>query len=1526
MFRHPIITSFFIVFSTLLFGNPENGIVIEGNASFHQAGQRLEIQSGHRTIIDWSSFSIDPGELTQFIQSSNASAVLNRVTGLEKSVIDGLLSSNGHVFLVNKNGILIGKEGVIDVNGFIGSTLNLSNDQFLNGKDLTFRGNSKGSVINTGKIHAATGDVFLIGYQVENLGTITAPEGTVGLGQGGEVLIAISGEERLFIRSPIESQEGSISSEGIIKAAEVEIKASKNPFTLAIKHGGEIEASGVKSRNGRVFLIADESPVQVTGSITARSGEVQVLGNEVELSESAFIDVSGDIGGAALIGGDYRGLNPEIQNADATYVAPGAKICADGLKGDGGKVIIWGNDKTHYFGEISSRALGELGDGGFVEISAKSNDYLFSGPVDASSKNGQNGMLLLDPVRIRVNNGGTENPSFPTTAPGTYQPTGVNTTRLYPSSFVPVLNGGTDVTIDSTGSGGGTGDIDFESAFSWSGSGNLIVNAARDVEFLADVTSTGTGSFSATANRRVFVTANDKIETNSGDIVLIGLGNGGVQEGIEVDGSIVSTSGNITLTGTSASSGAVAGVQIDNAGSVTSNSPSGAIISITGISQGGSNGSVGVDIEGTVNATDAASINIIGTGSNQVDDNYGVHVTGSVSTASGALSLNGTGNSAATGTHNVGVYIEAGGSVSSTSNTVSITGTGGGGTSDNHGLELTTTGTISSNNGLILDGTSTSGIVSHGVFIPVGVTAATLATAPLSITGDATLAGSGDGIHLSGGVTSPGGLVTLNGDGSFGGVSYGVFIDGTVSVTDSSAAISIDGTANGSGENSDGVRIQGSITATNAATITITGEASTSAGQRSDGVDLVEGTVSAVDGLITMTGNSFAAGLESGGVEIHWNSSVSSTGSGGISIHGTGSPNGTDIAHGLKMSGINIGPSNISTVDGDLTIVGIANGTGTTCDGFDLGSFSSVDLGSYIESTGNGNISITGTGGGGAAGDNLGIRSFRGLEIRATGAGNIGLNGQGGLGSLGYGVGISAASTVTTLAGSGNISINGTAGTGSGNNYGVMVTDANTIISTAGGSLSLDGTGGNGGGGSHDVGAYVVNGGTLSSIGGIVSITGQGGMGTSLNHGIEITSTGIIDSLAGLALDGTSTHGTDSRGVFLPTGTSALTAGTGAISITGVSSADSGSPGVEISGTVSSLGSGSVIINGTSSGTAANSPGIIVASTNITSGTGQIELTGIGNTGATLSEGIDIQSSSAITSSGGNIILTGTGQDTSGSPIGIDVNSSAIETTLTGTAFLTTTAGDIVMDGTSTVTTQGGDVTLLSEKHIFLGQVDASFTGNIFTTATNGNITKNTIDPAVNLTGANGYCKAGTGIGASGLAIRTTLLQFQGDVTGTGDLYVFDTAGGLNLNAWNIAGNSVQTSSGLIDIESAAGNLTITAPVVATTDLNLRAPLGSIVNNSGANTPPILIGNAATLSSLSGIGSGISSSSTAIGTQIDLLVADVTGTGDVVIHEQSGLDLGNINSILRYRCQWSYCTNWRESLAQRCKCIFYNKS
>ena len=167
---------------------PVGGTPGAGAVSIQQNGSTTTVtQFGNQAVINWKSFSIGSGETVQFVQPNALAVALNRVTGIDPSVILGSLLSNGRIFLVNPNGVLFGKGSTVDVGGLAVSTLSLSDSDFLAGKYNFSQDVNKNLsfIVNQGTIKAANGGyVVLVAPLVDNQGTIVANLGQVAIGTG----------------------------------------------------------------------------------------------------------------------------------------------------------------------------------------------------------------------------------------------------------------------------------------------------------------------------------------------------------------------------------------------------------------------------------------------------------------------------------------------------------------------------------------------------------------------------------------------------------------------------------------------------------------------------------------------------------------------------------------------------------------------------------------------------------------------------------------------------------------------------------------------------------------------------------------------------------------------------------------------------------------------------------------------------------------------------------------------------------------------------------------------------------------------------------------------------------------------------------------------------------------------------------------------------------------------------------------------------------------------------------------------
>ena len=418
---------------------PTGGRVVHGSASISTpAPGRMAIrQSSGAAIVAWNGFSIGPGARVDIEQPSAGSAILNRVTGSAPSTLAGRLTANGEVYLVNPNGIAVAKGGTVRAGAFVASTLDIDDGAFLAGRR-EFSGNGRSAAVsNRGAIEIGPGGyAALIGGRIDNSGTISVPLGRIGLAAGEAVTLDLSGDGFLSVAVPSEGSEdgalirhtGRLSADG----GRVEIRAAtaRQAARQAVNLSGVVEARTVSGRSGAVVLGGGPGgTVAVSGRIEASAprrapavaaptvavsprpamrpeigGTVEITGRGIVLAGAA-IDVSGPGGGGVVrVGGDLRG-GGELPRSVATSSDAATRIAADALdSGDGGRVIVWSDERTSFRGAVTARGGPEGGDGGFVEVSGRAH-LTFAGSVDLSAPAGAFGTLLLDPYDVFIEDG-----------------------------------------------------------------------------------------------------------------------------------------------------------------------------------------------------------------------------------------------------------------------------------------------------------------------------------------------------------------------------------------------------------------------------------------------------------------------------------------------------------------------------------------------------------------------------------------------------------------------------------------------------------------------------------------------------------------------------------------------------------------------------------------------------------------------------------------------------------------------------------------------------------------------------------------------------------------------------------------------------------------------------------------------------------------------------------------------------------------------------------------------------------------
>ena len=430
--------------ATRAVANPLDGFVSAGQASIVSSGRLTTInQNSDRAVIDWRSFDIAPDEHTDFRQRSSSSITLNRVNSNDPSRILGALTANGHVIIVNPNGVFFGKGSRVDVGGLTATSANITNRNFMAGRMKFNRpGKANAQVVNEGSISARdAGLVDLVAPDVENKGVITATLGRVNLASGNVFTLDLANDGLLRVAvdgnalpAQIVANSGRIAADG--GQVNLTAAAARTVLDSLVANSGVIEAKTLGAAKGQVTLdagsITDKSgkkrglgTVQDNGLIDVsglradeKGGDVGLLGGRIALGGTARIDASGQAGGGCVkIGGDFHGAG-DTPTASTLAVARGATINADALRsGDAGNVTLWADGSTYFSGTISARGGQLAGNGGFVEVSGK--DFLsYHGDVTTLAAHGDTGTLLLDPANIVIANGTGDGASDGT---GTFQ-------------------------------------------------------------------------------------------------------------------------------------------------------------------------------------------------------------------------------------------------------------------------------------------------------------------------------------------------------------------------------------------------------------------------------------------------------------------------------------------------------------------------------------------------------------------------------------------------------------------------------------------------------------------------------------------------------------------------------------------------------------------------------------------------------------------------------------------------------------------------------------------------------------------------------------------------------------------------------------------------------------------------------------------------------------------------------------------------------------------------------------------------
>ncbi|NGX34620.1 MAG: Heme/hemopexin-binding protein [Candidatus Anoxychlamydiales bacterium] len=419
---------FIILSITKSYSLPSNPNVISGTlAEQNISSNEINLQVADKTIINWDDFSINLNETVNFLQPSDLSTVLNRVTSNSQSEILGHLKANGNFLLINPNGIIIGKDATIETASFLVSSLNLSDTDFLN-NNYRFVSPGVGSIINLGTIKTISGDVTILGKTIRNEGNIEA-NGNFNVGLGEEILLQNDSNDKMLIKIKLTNGEGFTNTQ-TIQAIKHEIKADGNPYSYAINLDGEIIKSPIEKEEGKFYLSATDGEIFIEKHI--KQDDIFIEGKTINIAKDGLIEAKNK-GTIVLNSKDQLEINGTCQAFEGNITITNEsreKVCFNNgvidVSGDQGgtidltipKFINTGSlkaDSKSFSGGIikinsenmievqksSISANSEQNIGGNIDIFAK-NNFFTSGNHSVNGKN-KGGIIKIETLSDNLN-------------------------------------------------------------------------------------------------------------------------------------------------------------------------------------------------------------------------------------------------------------------------------------------------------------------------------------------------------------------------------------------------------------------------------------------------------------------------------------------------------------------------------------------------------------------------------------------------------------------------------------------------------------------------------------------------------------------------------------------------------------------------------------------------------------------------------------------------------------------------------------------------------------------------------------------------------------------------------------------------------------------------------------------------------------------------------------------------------------------------------------------------------------------
>lgn len=445
----------------------------------------------------------------------------------------GTLKSNGRILVIDRNGVFFGQNAVVDVNGIIATTGDIS-DEEIRSKEFgqyTIDNVTTGSIEMHGQITVAeAGLAAFVAPTVKNNGVINAKLGKVAFASGEKVTLDLYGDNLVEIEVAGQNADALIENTGTIAA-----------------EGGHIQMSAAAAKQA-VDNIINVEGVVTASSATQQGGKIVLSGGpQGTVKVAGKVEANGATGGGKI---DARG--------ESVIVADTGSLNADATdNGNGGDIYIIAEKKAVLAGSATAKGGTNGGNGGFVELSSD-DEFGITGTVDTTAAQGLRGTFLLDPrdlvLRVGTRSGLDLNNLYESDIEFLSNFTDIDlearrnftvASNTYGASDgVITLADGSSLTIRTTNEPLMLGPITIEG--NNNGRIDLTGNAAYGANL--EFKTSGTGSINilgATANNQSSNIILSKLTTESGNIN-VNTNNGS----ITWSGDVTTQNGNVTGTAT----------------------------------------------------------------------------------------------------------------------------------------------------------------------------------------------------------------------------------------------------------------------------------------------------------------------------------------------------------------------------------------------------------------------------------------------------------------------------------------------------------------------------------------------------------------------------------------------------------------------------------------------------------------------------------------------------------------------------------------------------------------------------------------------------------------------------------------------------------------------------------------------------------------------------------------------------------------------------------------------------------------